>query len=163
MVNPSGWISTSSASSATQVRPTAPVLPGISGWTRTMLSPTRRLCLEAQLRQARMIVGPAALRPAEQALLFRNRQVVDAGMARAHQAALVERPVLVAVGAEPVAAVVAPLVGEAHGDAVVGKRPQLLDQPVLKFARPLALEERDDRRAAGEYLRPVPPAAVRRI
>ena len=38
ITKPSGRIRISSAPSATHVRPTAPVLPGISGWTRTMLS-----------------------------------------------------------------------------------------------------------------------------
>ena len=47
-----------------------------------------------------------------------DRHVVDAGEAPVHQAVVVELPVLVAVGAEPVAGVVAPFVGEAHGDAV---------------------------------------------
>ena len=57
----------------------------------------------------------------------------------------VELPVLVAVGAEPLAGVVVPLVGEAHGDAVVGEGPELLDQPVVELALPLAGQEGDDR------------------
>ena len=40
--------------------------------------------------------------------------------------------------AVPLAAVVAPLVGETHGDAVVAKRPQLLDQPIVELALPRA-------------------------
>ena len=69
-------------------------------------------------------------------------------MRRRIRPCVVELPVLVAVGAEPVAAVVVPLVGEAHRDAVVGEGPELLDQPVVELARPLALQERDDRVAA---------------
>ena len=70
-----------------------------------------------------MIVGAAAERPMVFALVGRDRQIVDAGDARAHQALLVEFPVLVAVAAEPVAAVVVPFIGEAHGDAIVRETP----------------------------------------
>src|SRR5262245_2067349 len=82
---------------------------------------------EAEILQPRVIVRPPAERPVILALALGDRPVVDAGDAPAHQAVLVELPVLVAVRAEPVAAVVAPLIGEAHGDAVAGKGPQPLD------------------------------------
>jgi hypothetical protein len=55
-------------------------------------------------------------------------QVVDAGEALAHQAVLVELPVLVAVGTKAVATVIAPLAGEPNGDPVRVEGPQLLDQ-----------------------------------
>ena len=110
-----------------------------------------------------MIVRPPAQRPVVLALALRDRQVVDAGDARAHQAVLVEFPVLVAVAAEPLAAVVVPLVGEAHGDAVLAEGPEFLDQPVVEFARPFAGQERLDRLAALQELGAVAPAAVRRI
>ena len=84
-------------------------------------------------------------------------------MAQPHQAVLVELPVLVAVAAEPVAAVVVPFVGEAHRDAVVAKRPDLLDQPVVELALPLARQEGDDGVAALEEFRAVAPAAVERV
>ena len=58
--------------------------------------------------------------------------LVDAGDASPHEAVIVELPVLVAVGAEPVVAVVVELVGKAHGDAVARKCPHL-DQPVVEF------------------------------
>ena len=73
----------------------------------------------------RMIVGPAAERPVVFALGLGDRQVVDARDPQAHQAVLVELPVLVAVAAEPLAAVVVPFIGEAHGDAVAREGPQL--------------------------------------
>src|SRR5262249_21418485 len=86
-----------------------------------------------------MIVGPASERPAILALALGDRQVVDAGDAQAHQPVGVGLPVLVAVAAEPVAAVIVPLVGEPHRDAVLAEGPQLLDQPVvalwIRFAR----------------------------
>ena len=42
-------------------------------------------------------------------------------MRRRMRPVLVEFPVLVAIAAKPVSAIVVPFVGEAHGDAVVGK------------------------------------------
>src|SRR3954447_7389079 len=88
-----------------------------------------------------MIVGAAAERPVILTLAFVDREVVDAGDAQPHQALLVEFPVLVAVAAEPVAAVVVPFIGEAHGDAIVAERPHLLDQAVVELAVPLARQE----------------------
>src|SRR5690348_12079094 len=110
-----------------------------------------------------MVVRPASERPVVLAVRLADRQVVDAGDAPLHVALGVELPVLVAVGAEPVAGVVVPFVGEAHGDAVVVPRPELLDEPVVELLRPLAGEERHDRLAALDELRPVAPDAVHRI
>jgi len=78
-----------------------------------------------------MIVGTTAQRPVEQALLCLDRQIVGAGKAPLHEALWVEFPVLVAVAAEPLAGIVASFVGKAHRDAVIGKRPQFLDQTVI--------------------------------
>src|SRR5215813_13346657 len=107
-----------------------------------------------------MIVGPPPERPRELAIARGDRQVVDAGEAQPHQALIVELPVLVAVGAEVVTAVVAPLVGEANGDPVAGERPELLDEAIVELAVPFAGEELDDRGPAAEKLGAVPPAAV---
>src|SRR4029450_11231340 len=71
-----------------------------------------------------------------------------------------ELPVLVAVGTEVLAAVVEPLVREAHGDPVAGEGPELLDEAIVELPVPLAREELHDRRAALEELGPVSPAAV---
>jgi hypothetical protein len=80
-------------------------------------------------------VGAAAERPVVFALALFDKQIVDAGDAQTHQAMLVEFPVLVAVAAEPVAAVVVPLIGKAYGDAVRAKGPDLLDQAVVASQR----------------------------
>jgi hypothetical protein len=72
-----------------------------------------------------MMVGTAAERPVIRALALLDREVVDAGDAQAHQAAVVELPVLVAVAAEPIAAVVVPFVGEAYGNAILAEKPRL--------------------------------------
>src|SRR5919202_2623824 len=79
----------------------------------------REHCLQAQVREAGVVGGAGAVVvPVVQALGLGDGEVVDAGVARAHQAVLGEFPVLVAVGAEPVARVVVVLVGEPDGDAV---------------------------------------------
>src|SRR4029453_3935751 len=103
---------------------------------------------------------PAAEGPGELPLGRGNRAVVDAGNAQAHEAPIVELPVLVAVRAEVLAAVVMPFVGEAHGDPVAGERPELLCEAIVKLPVPLAREELDDRGTTLEELDPVPPAAV---
>jgi hypothetical protein len=61
---------------------------------------------------------------------------------------LVEFPVLIAVAAEPKTAVIVPLIGEAHRDAVLAKRPDFLDQAVAEFPGSLASQERVDGLAA---------------
>src|SRR5215467_7698911 len=110
-----------------------------------------------------MIVGAAAKRPVVFALAFLDRKIVDAGNAKPHQAVLVEFPVLVAVAAEPVPAVVMPLVGEAHRDAVVAKGPDFFDQAVVEFAIPLARQECLNGLTALEKFGTVSPPAVGRI
>jgi hypothetical protein len=51
-------------------------------------------------------------------------------------------PILITVGAEPVAAVVVPLIGEAHRDAVIAESPQLFDQAIVELAVPFCALER---------------------
>src|SRR6516164_7476705 len=107
-----------------------------------------------------MIVGTAAERPMILALALLDWQVVDAGDAQTHQPVLVEFPVLVAVAAKPVAAVVVPFIGKAHGNAVLAKGPDFLDQAVVELAAPLAGQKGLDRRAPVQKLRAVAPVAV---
>src|SRR5262245_39054120 len=110
-----------------------------------------------------MIVRASPERPVIFALGVFDREVVDAGDANAHQAAFVEFPVLVAVAAVPLTAVVGPLIGEADGDTVLGKGPEFFDQSVIELSIPLARQERFDRFAALEKFRAIAPAAVDRI
>src|SRR5579859_4033650 len=107
-----------------------------------------------------MVLRPAPERPMVFALALGDRRIVDAGEATAHQAVLVELPVLVTVGTEPLSGGVMRLVGEAHGDAVVAKRPQLLDQTVVELTAPLASQEGHDRLAADKELGAISPVAV---
>src|ERR1700676_4103746 len=98
--------------------------------------------------------------PVKAAVLLRNRDIVDAGLAPAHQAVLVELPLLIAVGAVPLPGIVMPFVLKTHGDAVAVECPEILDQAVVKFSRPFAGEKSDDRGAALEKFGAVAPAAV---
>src|SRR5262245_27189367 len=107
-----------------------------------------------------MVNWARTLGPVILAVGFSDRQVVDAGIAQAHQALVVKLPVLVAVGAEPVAGIVSPFVGEAHGDAVIGEGPKLLDQAIVELSGPLASKKGDDRLATDRELGTVAPAAV---
>src|SRR5262249_52827600 len=103
---------------------------------------------QPERREPGVIVRPPSERPVKLALVRGDRQVVDAGDAETHQPLVVELPVLVAVGSEVLAAVVVPFVGEPHGDAIAGERPELLDQAVVQLAVPFPREELDDGRAA---------------
>src|SRR5579872_7546697 len=116
--------------------------------------------LKTQLAQAGMIVRTPAERPMVFALGGGDRHVIDAGVTPAHEAALVEFPVLVTVGPEPGPAVVVPFVRESHRDAIAGKGPDLLDQPIVELPCPLALEEGDDLGTPVDEFRAVSPAAV---
>src|SRR5262245_52399604 len=87
--------------------------------------------LKPQIAERGMIVWSPPQRPVIFALVVAYPQVIDACNTRPHQPVLVELPVLVAVAAIPVAAVVVPLIGEAHRNAILAKRPHLLDQPVV--------------------------------
>src|SRR6188508_3008280 len=88
--------------------------------------------LQSQVREARMLVRAAPERPAVLSFALGDREVVDARDAPAHVAERIELPVLVAVRAEPGPRIVVPFICKAHGDAVVVKRPQLLDEPVAE-------------------------------
>lgn len=89
-----------------------------------------------------------------------NGYGVDAGFSALHEVLGVEFPLLVAVGAEPLALGIVVLVLEAHGGAVLMEAPQLLDEAVLVLVGPLADEEGPNGVAAGEELTAVAPAAV---
>src|SRR3989304_21331 len=99
----------------------------------------------------------------ELAVVFLDRQVVDAREAALHQAILSEFPVFVAIGTEPVAGVVVPFVGIADRNAVFGKSPELLDQAVLEFLVPFACQELPGFLPAVGEFGTVTPLGVERI
>src|SRR6266566_2227175 len=101
--------------------------------------------------------------PAELSLRFLDRQVVYAGEAAFHVAGLVKLPILIAVGAIPLAGIVVPFVFEPHGDAVVAERPQLLLQTIVQFLVPFPAEELDNLGATVEELGPIAPFGFLRV
>src|SRR5262245_9698315 len=107
-----------------------------------------------------MLVGPSPEWRMVQALAGYDGQVIDAGDTSAHQPVLVEFPILVAVAAEPVTAVVVPLVGETDGDSVITEGPHLLDQAVIQLPVPLAREKSFYGVAALEEFRTIAPLTV---
>src|ERR1700686_873864 len=110
-----------------------------------------------------MVIGASTDEPMIFALAIFDRQVVDAGDPQSHQTLFVELPILVAIAAKPVAGIVVPFICKAHGYPVVAKRPDLLDQPILQLADPLAYEECLDGRAATNEFGAVAPDAIHRI
>src|SRR5262245_1464482 len=81
-------------------------------------------------------------------------------MTRCHQTVFIELPVLIAVGSKPVSRIVVTFISEAHGDPIVLKRPQFLDQPVVEFPRPFASKKGDNLLPADEEFGPVAPPAL---
>src|SRR5260370_19892126 len=132
----------------------------IAGRLLCEAAPGRRVYSKTEGAQGRVGIGPSSGRPMIFTLARCNRKIVDAGDAQAHQAMFVEFPILVAVAPKPMPAIVMPLVGESHGDAIVRESPYLLDQPIVQFARPFSLQERLNGLAPLEELGAVPPAAV---
>src|SRR5262245_5526031 len=73
---------------------------------------------------------------------------------------LVELPLLIAIGAMPLAAGIVPFILKAHGNAVVVKSPEILDQAIVELLCPFAGEKCLDRLTAMKEFRAVAPAAV---
>src|SRR4029450_7615698 len=89
-----------------------------------------------------------------------KREVVDAGNASLHKSMLVELPVFIAIGAEPMTSVVVPFVGKADGDTVAVKSRKILDQTIVQFLAPLADEKLNNRFTARQKLNTVAPDAI---
>ena len=74
-----------------------------------------------------MIVRTPPEGPAEKTLRFCDRTFIDAGMAALHQAVFDKFPILVAIGAKPVSAVIMILVSIANRDTIAAICPKFLD------------------------------------
>src|SRR5262245_15389581 len=107
-----------------------------------------------------MLIGSATQRPVILAFAVLDRHVIDARDAPAHEATLVELPVLVAVGTEPLTRVVMPLVSETHRNAIALARPEFLDQAIVQLPVPLARQELHDLRAPRNEFSAVAPHTV---
>src|SRR5437867_4048802 len=93
-------------------RPSTPPKDGGPGASATPLR-TRsgyRSSLQTELGETGVIVRTATQRPPIRPIRLGDREIVDARDPPSHEPVPVERPVLVAVRAEPMPAVVAPLV-----------------------------------------------------
>ena len=88
-----------------------------------------------------MVVRPAAQRPMKLAIRFGDWVLVDARMAFPHQAIFGKLPVLVAIGAEPLATIIAIFVGISDGNTIAGESPEFFDQTVVELLIPLAGQE----------------------
>lgn len=117
--------------------------------------------LQTEFGEPRMVRGarPSPV-PPHLSVRFADSKVIDAGVAFAHQSVLVKLPVLISVRAKPFAGVVMPLIRKAHGDAIAAKRPELLDETVVKLGAPLLREEVDNLGAAVEEDISVAPRGV---
>src|SRR5882757_535302 len=73
---------------------------------------------------------------------------------------LVEFPVLVAIAAEPVRAIIVPFIGKADGDTVRMEGPHFFNQPVVQFAVPFSRQKCFDRLASLQEFGTVSPPAI---
>src|ERR1044072_1257778 len=110
-----------------------------------------------------MVIRPPAERPMEFAVARGNGKVIDARDATLHEPAIVELPVLVAVGAMPIARIVVPLIRETNSNAIPLAGPKFFDEPIVQLPGPFARKKLLDRFPASEELRAVAPDAVGRI
>src|SRR5215470_2452821 len=110
-----------------------------------------------------MVLRTAPEGPVVLALGFLDRQVIDTGQTTAHQTILGELPVFIAIGPEPIARVIMPLIREAHRDAGLMKGPELFDEAVVEFFGPFALEELHNGLAPYQELAAIAPRALQRI
>jgi len=95
--------------------------------------------------------------PTKSSIGFLDWQVVDAGEAEFHVAKFIEFPILVAVGAKPLAGVVVIFILETHGDAIAVECPRGFLEAIIQFLVPLAAEKFNDLCAAMNEFRAVAP------
>src|ERR1700676_2580652 len=105
-----------------------------------------------------MIIRTAPLCPVVLAFRLLDWQIVDGSQPQAHQAALIEFPILIAIRAKPISGVIVPFISKAHRDTVPLKCPELFDQPIVKLLRPFVSEKRDDILSSVHKFRAVSPA-----
>ena len=116
--------------------------------------------LKSEIAQRWVIIRTATQRPMILSFTLFDWKVIDAGDAQVHRPVLIELPILVAIAAKPIATIVVPFIGEANRDSVLAKRPNLLDQAVVKLAIPLARQKCFDFRSTPDKLRAIAPATV---
>src|SRR6267143_5515449 len=110
-----------------------------------------------------MRIRTAPQRPMILTLQLFDRQIVDRCVAQPHQAMVIKLPILITVGAKPIAGVIVPFVGETDRNAIAVMSPKLFNQPVVQLFRPFALQELDDLLAPLGKLGAISPARVYRV
>ena len=76
---------------------------------------------------------------------------------------VIKLPVLIAVGAEPVAGIVTVLICKTDCDAVAGESPELFDKPVVQLPIPFASQESNNLFASRNEVRTISPSGVYRV
>lgn len=94
---------------------------------------------------------------------FRDGKLIDARMPCVHQPLAVEFPILVSVSTEPGPRIIVIFVCKAHRDAIAMECPQLLDEPVVQFSRPLSPEKSDDLIPAGREFGTISPSRIHTV
>src|SRR5262245_33465508 len=110
-----------------------------------------------------MPIRTAPKRPMILAIWLFDRQIIDGRKPPPHQTVFVKLPILVAVRAKPGFGIVMPFVSETDGDAIFMKRPELFDQTVIEFLRPLTSQKLDNFFPATRKLGPISPLRVDRV
>jgi membrane dipeptidase len=143
------------------------------GWTESDCAALAGGNLLRALREAESFAARARSLPQREALALGSgtragdtpvppldRNVIDAGLATAHQPVAVELPQLVPVAAPPLAGPVATLVLETHGDAVAAEGPEFIALHVVELAFPFLDQEPHDLVAPGDEEIAVAPDRV---
>src|ERR1700676_1386243 len=91
-----------------------------------------------------MLIRTAPWYPVVLALRLLDWKIIDGSQPQAHQPALIEFPILIAIRAKPISGVIVPFIGKAHGDTVPLECPKLFDQPIVQLFRPFASKKHDD-------------------
>src|SRR5258708_20873515 len=107
-----------------------------------------------------MAVGATAERPVVFSVALLDRKIIDACDTQAHQAKVVKLPVLVAIAAEPIPAVIVPFIGKTDGDPFRVEGPHFLNQPVVQFADPFSCQKCFNRLASLQAFGTVSPPAI---
>ena len=82
-----------------------------------------------------MIIGTTPESPGEISFGLGDRVLIDAIRSLLHQPIGFGSPVLLAIGAEPLSAVVATFVGQTHSDEIASTGPQFPDQEVVEVTQ----------------------------
>jgi hypothetical protein len=110
-----------------------------------------------------MIIRPAPKRPVKLSITFFNAKIINAGNPPTHIPPVVKLPILIAIGAKPIARIIMPLIAEPYCNPITLKCPEFLDEPVVEFFIPFPSQEMDNGLMTSKELRTIPPHAILRV